>query len=453
MKTSKQSITKTFLNSSVTPMAHISKHAFMPLKKPLMIAMGISILTAGLVGCGGGGNSGNSGSHDDSSTNVSGNNGDANSDNNGDAHSGNNGGTPASTASFSETATWTVDGTKTGDTCYDFDSKTEIECSGDKWDVKFSNQNRSVTLWTNSGVSGAGKAASYVAPWSELSSIKNDQDIIKYNFAADKASNIFTQNPWSAYDVNGQHKLSPNNRVYLITTDAADASTTSTVNKPVYAMQIINYYNDAAVSGHPTIRWIDTALPTQVQTKTIDATSYTDWVYVNLKTGDITDKAGDWQVGFRRYDVILNNGISGDGKVGGYVAKTPADYYDADGKPIKAKFLQDNIQASQADLTQVSDYTISSDGVPWVVDAASSPLNPKSTGNYPTIDYGWYVYKANEGHRLFAKSMQEAIGGMIRSAEGNSYARMYLEDIKYDNPNIPAPTQWTYKFEIQPATK
>lgn len=359
-----------------------------------------------------------------------------------------------STKSFSESATWTVDGTKIGDTCYDFDSQAEIDCTGKTWDIKFENQQRSVKLWTNSNISGPGNgAAFYLMPWSELATLKNAEEVPTVGFKSDRGNGVFAQSPWAEYSLNGQHKMAPNNRVYLVTSNASDATTISTVNQPVYAMQVINYYNEAGKSGYPTIRWIDTALPTQVRTKMIDASSTDDWVYVNLKSGDITSKDGDWHVGFRRYDVVLNGGASGDGKVGGYVAKTPAGYYNEDGTPIKAKFMQNNMEESLADLTQVANYDISADGVPWIVDEAGSELNPKAKGSYPVIDYGWYVYKGNEGHRLFAKPKEEAIGALIRSGEGNSYARMYLEEITYADANSPSPSEWVFKLEIEPATK
>jgi len=51
---------------------------------------------------------------------------------------------------------------------------------------------------------------------------------------------------------------------------------------------------------------------------TIDATSYTDWVYFSFETGEIvtvTDFATEqtWDVGFHRWDVRTNGGMSGSG--------------------------------------------------------------------------------------------------------------------------------------------
>lgn len=52
---------------------------------------------------------------------------------------------------------------------------------------------------------------------------------------------------------------------------------------------------------------------------TLDATSYTEWVYVSLSTGqivEVTDPANDmnWDLGFHRWDVKTNGGLSGNGQ-------------------------------------------------------------------------------------------------------------------------------------------
>lgn len=365
--------------------------------------------------------------------------------------------TPTPTVkNFSDTATWTVDSTKAGTTCYDFDSKAEVACTSNTWDVKFDSQNRSYKLWTNSGTSGTGKGGALgLVDWQSLKTYKNatqdpatSQDISQL-YQADKTSGIFVEKPWYEYNLQGNHQLYPNNRVYLITTNASDPTIQSTVQAPVFALQVTNYYNTAGKSGFPTIRYIDTATPTQVKTKTIDASSQTDWVYLNLKTGETVASTGEWHIAFNRMNIKLNGGDSGTGKVGGYLAKTPDGYYDANNQPITAKFTTDNSQATLADLTNTAGYSVSTNGATWVTDKFGSALNPAYTGNYPTLDYGWYTYNGTT-HLISAKPEATAKGALIRSAEGDSYARMRLVDIKYANPSVPAPTSFVYQLDIQP---
>ncbi|MGP5064254.1 HmuY family protein [Psychrobacter celer] len=410
--------------------------------KPTKLALlfSSSLLALSMTGCGG--------SSDGSS---SGNNG--NSDNDGSTP-------PASSASFSETATWQVTNLAPDSaTCYDFDAKAESSCDGDTWDIKFENQARSVKLWSNSGDSGAGMGGVFgLIDWSDLSRYTNatldpdtDRDIsLHYN--EDRSGGVFTAKPWFEYNLQGKHQLYPNNRVYMVTTDSSSAMTDSSVQQPIYALQITNYYNDAGKSGYPTIRWIDTALPNQVQTQTINATSNDDWVYVDLKTGQSsTDKDSTWQIGFKRNDVILNGGDSGSGKIGGYLAATPAGYYDAKDEPIVSQFITDGSAATLADLTSTADYDKPLSARSWVIDSKGSDLNPAYTGNFPNLDFGWYTYNGMT-HQLNAKPLDSAQGALIRSAEGNSYARMRLDKINYPDSTATTATSWEFKLDIQPAS-
>ena len=410
--------------------------------KPTKLALlfSSSLLALSMTGCGGGGDGSSSG-----------NNG--NSDNDGSTP-------PASSASFSETATWQVTNLAPDSaTCYDFDAKAESSCDGDTWDIKFENQARSVKLWSNSGDSGAGMGGVFgLIDWSDLSRYTNatlDPDTgrdISLHYNEDRSGGVFTAKPWFEYNLQGNHQLYPNNRVYMVTTDSSSAMTDSSVQQPIYALQITNYYNDAGKSGYPTIRWIDTALPNKVQTQTINATSNDDWVYVDLKTGQSsTDKDSTWQIGFKRNDVILNGGDSGSGKIGGYLAVTPAGYYDAKDEPIVSQFITDGSAATLADLTSTADYDKPLSARSWVIDSKGSDLNPAYTGNFPNLDFGWYTYNGMT-HQLNAKPIDSAQGALIRSAEGNSYARVRLDKINYPDSTATTANSWEFKLDIQPAS-
>ncbi|MGP5543309.1 HmuY family protein [Psychrobacter celer] len=410
--------------------------------KPTKLALlfSSSLLALSMTGCGGGSDGSSSGNNE-------------NSDNDGSTP-------PASSASFSETATWQVTNLAPDSaTCYDFDAKAESSCDGDTWDIKFENQARSVKLWSNSGDSGAGMGGVFgLIDWSDLSRYTNatlDPDTgrdISLHYNEDRSGGVFTAKPWFEYNLQGNHQLYPNNRVYMVTTDSSSDMTDSSVQQPIYALQITNYYNDAGKSGYPTIRWIDTALPNQVQTQTINATSNDDWVYVDLKTGQSsTDKDSTWQIGFKRNDVILNGGDSGSGKIGGYLAATPAGYYDAKDEPIVSQFITDGSAATLADLTSTADYDKPLSARSWVIDSKGSDLNPAYTGSFPNLDFGWYTYNGMT-HQLNAKPLDSAQGALIRSAGGNSYARVRLDKINYPDSTATTATSWEFKLDIQPAS-
>lgn len=397
--------------------------------KPTKLALLFSgsILALSMTGCGGGGDGGNT--------------------------------PPASAASFSETATWLVNAEPDAVTCYDFDAKAESSCDENKWDIKFDNQARSVKLWSNSGDSGAGLGGVFgLIDWSDLSRYSNatqDPDTkrdITMHYNEDRSGGIFDAQPWFEYNLQGHHQLYPNNRVYLVTTDNSSAMTDSSVQQPIYALQITNYYNDTgAFGGYPTLRWIDTALPNKVQMQTIDASDNDSWVYFDLSTGkSSTDKDSAWQIGFKRNDVILNGGDSGSGKIGGYLAATPAGYYDAKDEPIVSKFITDGSAATSTDLTTTAVYDKPMSARSWVIDSKGSDLNPAYTGSFPNLDFGWYTYNGMT-HQLNAKAVDSAQGALIRSAEGNSYARVRLDKINYPDSSATTATSWEFKIDIQPA--
>ena len=78
-------------------------------------------------------------------------------------------------------------------------------------------------------------------------------------------------------------------------------------------------------------------------------------------------------------------------------------------------------------------------------------MNPAYTGVFPNLDYGWYTYNGGT-HQLNAKPIDKAQGALLRSAEGNSYARVRLEKINYPDNTATAATSWVFKFDIQPAS-
>ena len=86
----------------------------------------------------------------------------------------------------------------------------------------------------------------------------------------------------------------------------------------------------------------------------------------------------------------------------------------------------------------------------WVIDSKGSDLNPAYTGNFPNLDFGWYTYNG-ANHQLNAKPIETAQGALIRSAAGDSYARVRLDNITYPNATATTPTSWAFKIDIQPA--
>lgn len=384
---------------------------------------------------------------------------------------------PAPTAGgFSKSATWTATLPAAGQSvCYDFDAAAEVaDCAGTAWDIKLASQGRGATLTTNSGPNGSGRGAAFGGPfahtWVELlawASATTDptsgQPVPSNAYVADSARNAFTgTNPIGSaafeYSVNNDNRLYPTYRVFLVTTDAASADATG-ATAPVYAVQVVGYYGGAGgtTSGHLTLQWIDRANSGNLRTATVDAT--TGWAYLDLATGSTTTEAGNWQLAFNRYNVKTNSGVSGSGTVGGFVGSTPAGLYDGSGNPIAAAFSAATPESMAAQLTATQATPAAASN--WIKDSVSSLLAPAYQGTYPMpLDYGWYRYYPTAdaaqaaglpavAHLLQANPDRASL---VRSGEGNSYARMRLTEIRYAEPtNIASPQTWTIEFGVQPA--
>lgn len=374
---------------------------------------------------------------------------------------------------------WTFDLPASGSLCYDFDAGIQTaDCTGTAWDVKVVSGGRTASLYTNSGPSGTGQGAALGTPftytWTKLQSYKDatvDPDsketVPSQAWIADSASGAFSganaiQSAAFEYDLNGTHQLSPNFRVFLVASNSASADMTGAAGK-VFALQVTGYYGGptGTASGWPSLRWVDVANPGNVMSTPVGGINATGgWVYYDLQNNTTTTESGSWHIAFNRYSVKLNGGTSGSGTVAGFVSKTPAGFYEADGKtPIAAKFNStSNLNETLADLTGAQ--TGPATAARWVKDSVGSQLSPAYTGAYPNaLNYGWYSYFPTDAAGASAGVTQHMLKAnteaatLVRSGTGNSYARMHLAELKYAaaTPAYNGQQTWTIEFDVQPA--
>ena len=163
-----------------------------------------------------------------------------------------------------------------------------------------------------------------------------------------------------------------------------------------------------------------------------------------------------------RNTLKLNGGSSGRGNVAGFIGATPAGFYNAEGQPIAAKFKSATPADTLADLTGVLAAPANANA--WIKDAVASQLAPQFTGTYPEpLDYGWFSYYPTDAsaiaagmagaHQLKANAERATL---VRSGEGNSYARMRLLSIDYAPVIAPAKPfsgqqTWSIEMDVQPA--
>ncbi|AXY56697.1 hypothetical protein CDG60_09025 [Acinetobacter chinensis] len=356
---------------------------------------------------------------------------------------------------------WTIVPAANQSYCYDIDTQKEIDCTVADWDLKFAMGTRTPSLFTNSGVSGSGSGGALYSPfnatWTDLLKEKDATQggaIPDAAWIKDAYSNAFmdtTSGKMSSffeYDLFGDHRMSPNFKVFLLTTDKTSTSVTGTAEKPVFALQIVNYYQGTA-SGYMTLRYMDTRTQ-EVKNLTVNATSA--WQYIDLSTGTYSDKAnGNWQIAFNRYNVQLNT------TAGSQVFAQPAGFYDENNAVVLTKFKDSN--AFSDTLTDLKN-AVNATGIKWTSNSITSLLNPTFQGTYPAkLSYGWYNYyptlQAAQADGLQAAHMLKANpdqATIIKGNTGKSYARMHLADLSYADPSSNASqTTWTFEFDIQPA--
>lgn len=174
----------------------------------------------------------------------------------------------------------------------------------------------------------------------------------------------------------------------------------------------------------------------------IDASSNTDYVYLNLDTNtelmltaEQAAASDQWHVAMRRFSVQLNGGASGPGSVAGALADSQDEFYDGNGDPVVSVFTNvspdSELAAFTAELTEPES---------WVEDGVVTLLKGTSS-----TDGGWYVYNPMNG----VISANPDNGWLIRAGEGNSYARMRAEEITFATRSGNGVESFEFSFDVQ----
>ncbi|RBW48759.1 HmuY family protein [Marinobacter sp. F3R11] len=160
----------------------------------------------------------------------------------------------------------------------------------------------------------------------------------------------------------------------------------------------------------------------------IDARTQTQ--YLNLATGEVVSSDGDWDLAFNRTSVLLNSGASGNGNVAGAMGDEQAEFYDADGNPDLNKFVG---ATADGELDHLKDSFPAPES--WISDDVVYAFGD-----------GWSVY--GDGGVI---SEVPDIGYLVRSAEGDSYARMRIVDFNFPTRSGNGIESFNLEFEVQSA--
>ena len=154
-------------------------------------------------------------------------------------------------SAFSDSAViWTATiGGDGGSACYDFEQMVDVDClaQADTWDLQFeiAAGGRSWNAWVNGGeVRGAGTQGAAFGPIASESIADYESSAAVPTLFEDSPGGVFTNSSWYAYDLDGNHRIWPNYRVYAV--DTGDA---------IYKMQLLSYYDEAGTSGIVTLRY------------------------------------------------------------------------------------------------------------------------------------------------------------------------------------------------------
>jgi len=155
----------------------------------------------------------------------------------------------------------------------------------------------------------------------------------------------------------------------------------------------------------------DTTEEASYEERVIDAQTSGTYTYLNLTTGETVAENAEWHMAFSRTNIQLNGGASGSGNVAGALAVAQGDFYAASGEPDNNVFMN---ATADAELEHLADSF--PEPAEWQTDAATTAFGSD-----------WYNYDFTT-HTI---SPNPDDGWLVRSGEGNSYARVRVTGLDY----------------------
>lgn len=157
----------------------------------------------------------------------------------------------------------------------------------------------------------------------------------------------------------------------------------------------------------------------------------TETVYLNLETGAMVEEGDNWHIAASRLSFKVNSGASGTGRVGGALAIAQDDFYDGNGDPDANVFTNATANSEQEHLLGVLEEPAN-----WQEDAFASAFGASDA---------WSQYDFATG----VISEQADVGYLVRSAEGDSFARMRVVDFNFPTREGQGIDDFTLEFDVQ----
>lgn len=184
----------------------------------------------------------------------------------------------------------------------------------------------------------------------------------------------------------------------------------------------------------------DSTGATGMQEITLDATSNSDWVYLNLDTGETLnlDSEGaaastDWHLAARRMDIKLNTGASGPGAVRAALAEAQKHLYDHQGQAIESQFAG---MSANSEL--------------YLLDG---PFNEPSNRDWSSesITNAFAMDWADYNHATGHYTANDQKGWVVRSASGDAYAKVRMTDLDFPTREGQGIKSFAFEFYVQQA--
>jgi len=159
----------------------------------------------------------------------------------------------------------------------------------------------------------------------------------------------------------------------------------------------------------------------------------TELVYLNLETGELTSEDGNWHLAANRLSFKLNSGASGSGRVAGALAVAQDEFYDSNGEADANVFTNATPDSEQEHLLGALQEPDS-----WQQDAFVSAFGSSDS---------WSEYD----HATGVISHRDDVGYLVRSAEGDSFARMRVAEFNFPTREGQGIQDFRFEFDVQAA--
>ncbi|NWO04788.1 MAG: hypothetical protein HLX50_03555 [Alteromonadaceae bacterium] len=178
----------------------------------------------------------------------------------------------------------------------------------------------------------------------------------------------------------------------------------------------------------------------QFSRKVIDARSEEKAAYLNLETGSVVHMSDEearqvtnWHLAFKRDSVQLNGGASGEGEVAGALLNPQDKYYKDNGDPDFNLLVNASAELEEGALLKNYPAPGRRD---WVKDSVSNSFGDD-----------WRDYNHDNG----VMSANPNNGWLVRSAEGDSYARLQVTQLDFPTREGKGVKSFTIEMDVQAA--